>query len=297
MTRSLPGVSVLKRTLVILPLALAACTTSTQQGATGIKRQQLLLLPASQVDAMALESYQTELKTARSKSSLNTDKTNLERIRRIADRLIPQVAVFRTDAATWQWEVNLETRNELNAYCSPGGKIMFFTGIINQLKLTDDEIAAIMGHEMAHALREHGRERMSQAYAQQTGMSLLGALTGMSASTGQVVQVAAQLALTLPHSRGQESEADIMGLELLARAGYNPNAAVSLWQKMAKATGGGSGSFTSTHPSSSERIAGLQAAIPTVMPLYEQARRQPSPTRLIVPRTAATTMEQALAAR
>lgn len=297
MTRSLPGVSVLKRTLVILPLALAACTTSTQQGATGIKRQQLLLLPASQVDAMALESYQTELKTARSKSSLNTDKTNLERIRRIADRLIPQVAVFRTDAATWQWEVNLETRNELNAYCSPGGKIMFFTGIINQLKLTDDEIAAIMGHEMAHALREHGRERMSQAYAQQTGMSLLGALTGMSASTGQVVQVAAQLALTLPHSRGQESEADIMGLELLARAGYNPNAAVSLWQKMAKATGGGSGSFTSTHPSSSERIAGLQAAIPTVMPLYEQARRQPAPTRLIVPRTAATTMEQALAAR
>ena len=154
-------------------------------------------------------------------------------------------------------------------------------------KLDDDEIAAIMGHEMAHALREHGRERMSQAYAQQTGLSLLGAMTGMSASTGQMVQVAAQLALTLPHSRGQESEADIMGLELLARAGYNPNASVSLWQKMAQATGGGQGSFTSTHPSSNERIANLQAAIPKVMPLYEQARRQPAPTRQMVPRTAA----------
>ena len=297
MTRRLPAVSILKRTLIILPLALVACTTTTQQGATGIKRQQLLLLPASQVDAMALESYQGELKAARGKGSLNTDKANLERIRRIADRLIPQVAVFRTDAGSWQWEVNLETRNELNAYCSPGGKIMFFTGIITQLKLTDDEIAAIMGHEMAHALREHGRERMSQAYAQQTGMSLLGALTGMSASTGQMVQVAAQLALTLPHSRGQESEADIMGLELLARAGYNPNASVSLWQKMAQATGGGQGSFTSTHPSSNDRIASLQAAIPTVMPLYEQAKRQPAPTRLIVPRTAAAASVFEVAAR
>lgn len=283
--------SPVKARAFLVPLALVtllgACTTTTQQGATGIKRQQLLLLPASQVDAMALESYQAELTKARGKNTLNTDKANLERIRRIADKLIPQVAVFRADAATWKWEVNLETRPELNAYCSPGGKIMFFTGIINQLKLTDDEIAAIMGHEMAHALREHGRERMSQAYAQQTGLNLLGAMTGMSASTGQMVQVAAQLALTLPHSRGQESEADIMGLELLARAGYNPNAAVSLWQKMAQATGGGNGSFTSTHPSSSERIANLQAAIPQVMPLYEQARRQPAPSRPIVPRTAA----------
>lgn len=270
-----------------LMMTLSACTTTTQQGTTGIKRQQLLLLSSSQVDAIALESYQAELTKARGKNSLNTDKANLERIRRIADRLIPQVAVFRADASGWKWEVNLETRNELNAYCSPGGKIMFFTGIINQLKLTDDEVAAIMGHEMAHALREHGRERMSQAYAQQTGLSLLGAMTGMSASTGQMVQVAAQLALTLPHSRGQESEADIMGLELLARAGYNPNASVSLWQKMAQATGGGQGSFTSTHPSSNERIANLQAAIPKVMPLYEQARRQPAPTRMMVPRTAA----------
>lgn len=265
---------------------MAACTSTTQSGAIGVKRQQFMLLSSSEVDAAALESYRGSLQTARGKSALNTDKANLERIRRIADRLIPQTAVFRPDAPGWQWEVNLETRNELNAYCAPGGKIMFFTGIINQLSLTDDEIAAIMGHEMAHALREHGRERMSQAYAQNAGLSILTQAVGLGQGSAQLLQMAAQVGLTLPHSRGQESEADVMGLELLARAGYNPNAAVSLWQKMGKATGGNQGSFMSTHPSGSQRIQDLEAVMPRVMPLYEQARRNPPPSRPVVPRTA-----------
>lgn len=282
----------LKRYLRPLALAglttvLASCTSTTQQGATGIKRQQLMLLSAGQVDAAALESYRGSLQTARGKSALNTDRANLERIRRIADRLIPHTAAFRLDAPAWQWEVNLETRNELNAYCAPGGKIMFFTGIIKQLSLSDDEIAAIMGHEIAHALREHGRERMSQAYAQNAGLSILSSALGLGQGGGQLLQMAAQVGLTLPHSRGQESEADVMGLELLARAGYSPNAAVTLWQKMQKATGGSQGSFTSTHPSSAERIQNLQSMLPRVMPLYEQARRSPPAVRQIVPRTAA----------
>lgn len=266
-------------------LLLAACASTTQQGATGINRSQFLLLPASEVDAMALQSYRGELTKARSGNALNTDRVNLERIRRIADRLIPQTAVFRPDALQWQWEVNLQTLNQLNAYCASGGKIMFYTGIINQLSLSDDEIAAIMGHEMSHALREHGRERMSQAYAEQTGMSLIAAMTGMSAGSAQLMQAAAQLAITLPHSRGQESEADVMGLELLARAGYNPNAAITLWQKMSAAGAGNGPTFMSTHPSSAQRMADLQARIPQVMPLYEQARRNPPPVRQIVPRT------------
>lgn len=270
---------------LILALGLAACTTTTQQGATGISRQQLLLVSSSEVEAMAAQSYQEELTKATSKRALNTDKANLERIRQIADRLIPQVGTFRSDALAWRWEVNLETRDELNAYCAPGGKIMFFTGIINKLKLTDDEIAAIMGHEIAHALREHGRERVSQAYAQNAGLSLVGALTGMSQGTSTLLQQAAQIGLTLPNGRGQESEADIIGLELLARAGYNPNASVTLWQKMAAATGNSSGSFLSTHPGNAQRISDLQAAIPKVMPLYQQARRSPAPSRAIVPRT------------
>ncbi len=266
-------------------LVLTACSSSTQEGAIGIQRKQFLLLPTEQVNAMALQSYRGELSTAKQKGSLNTDRANLERIRKIADRLIPQTAIFRPDALAWSWEVNLETRNDLNAYCAPGGKIMFFTGIINNLKLSDDEIAAIMGHEMAHALREHGRERISQAYAEQAGMSLLAALTNMNSQQAAVLQTATTLGLTLPHGRGQESEADVIGLELLARAGYDPRASISLWQKMAAANKSAPPAFLSTHPSSSQRINELQAKMAKVMPLYEAAKRNPPPVRAIVPRS------------
>lgn len=269
----------------VIATGLTACVSTTQQGATGIHRSQFMLVSSSEADSAALQSYRGELTKARGANALNTDRANLERIRRIADRLIPQTAVFRQDALGWQWEVNLQTKDELNAYCASGGKIMFFTGIITRLKLTDDEIAAIMGHEMAHALREHGRERMSQSVAQNMGMSVIAAATGMSAGGTQLMQTAAQLAISLPHSRGQESEADIMGLELLARAGYNPNAAVVLWQKMGQAGAGSGPSFLSTHPSGPQRIQSLQAAIPKVMPLYEQARRNPPAARQIVPRS------------
>jgi len=265
-------------------VVLTACTSSTQEGATGIQRKQFLLLPAEQVNAMALQSYRGELSAAKQKGALNTDKANLERIRKIADRLIPHAAVFRPEALAWQWEVNLETRNDLNAYCAPGGKIMFFTGIINNLKLTDDEIAAIMGHEMAHALREHGRERISQAYAQQAGMSILAMVTNMDQKQATILQTVTHLGLTLPHGRGQESEADVMGLELLARAGFNPQASVTLWQKMAAASKGAPPAFLSTHPSSSQRINELEAKIPTVMPLYQAAKRNPPSVKAIVPR-------------
>lgn len=274
------------RNWIVVPtlLVLTACSSSTQEGAIGVQRKQFLLLPTAQVNAMALQSYRGELSAAKQKGALNTDKANLERIRKIADRLIPQAAVFRPDALSWQWEVNLESRNELNAYCAPGGKIMFFTGIINQLKLSDDEIAAIMGHEMAHALREHGRERVSQAYAQQAGMSLLAALTNINAQQAAVLQTATTLGLTLPHGRGQESEADVIGLEILARAGYDPRASVSLWQKMGAANKGSRPAFLSTHPSSNQRIEELQSKMATVMPLYETAKRNPPANKMIVPR-------------
>ncbi|MGB4343441.1 MAG: M48 family metallopeptidase [Moraxellaceae bacterium] len=272
--------------VLLLALALAACSSTTQEGATGVKRKQLLLLPSAQVDAMSLESYKGELGKAQQAGKLNTDKANLERIRVIADRLVPHVATFRQDALQWQWEVNLETRDELNAYCAPGGKIMFFTGIITKLRLTDDEIAAIMGHEIAHALREHGRERMSTAYAQQTGMSLLAVLGNVNAENMALLATAAQVGLTLPHSRGQEAEADIVGLELMARAGYNPAAAISLWEKMGQANGAGGPAFMSTHPSGTQRIDGINSLLPRVNPLYQAARSSLGklPPR-IIPRT------------
>lgn len=275
------------RTGLVLSLCLfiTACASTTGGGAIGVKRKQLLLVSTEQVESMALESYRGELGEASKAGRLNTDKATLERIRVIADRLIPQVGVFREDALKWQWEVNLETNPELNAYCAPGGKIMFFTGIIQKLNLSDDEIAAIMGHEMAHALREHGRERMSQAMAQNMGIQIGAQVLGMQ-DKAQMAALGAQLLFTLPNSRGQESEADVLGLELLARAGYNPQGAVSLWQKMAQAGNGGGPAFLSTHPSGSQRIAELQARIPTVMPLYQQARANlPKSVPRVVPRT------------
>ena len=148
----------------------------------------------------------------------------------------------------------------------------FFTVIIEKLKLTDDEIAAIMGHEMAHALREHGREAMSKAYGIELAKQGAGALLGLGADSMAMADAAVQYGLTLPNSRGNENEADLIGLELAARAGYNPNAAVTLWQKMAAANEGAPPEFMSTHPSSTSRIAALQAAIPKVMPFYQQAK-------------------------
>jgi Zn-dependent protease with chaperone function len=269
-----------------LGLALAACTSTTDQGATGISRKQFLLVSSSEVEAAALQAYKGELGKAAQAGKLNTDKANLERIRIIADRLIPHVATFRPDALQWQWEVNLETNDQLNAYCAPGGKIMFFTGIINKLNLSDDEIAAIMGHEMAHALREHGRERMSQAVAQNLGIALGSKALGIDEKKAQIANMGATVLFALPNSRGQEAEADIVGLELMARAGYNPQGAVSLWQKMGQAGGGGGIPWLSTHPSGPQRIEGIQSRIPQVMPLYNQARAGAGKTPpRVVPRT------------
>ncbi|MFZ3114913.1 MAG: M48 family metallopeptidase [Syntrophales bacterium] len=164
----------------------------------------------------------------------------------------------------------------------PGGKIMVFKGLISKLKATDDELAAVMGHEIAHALREHGRERMSEAYVQQIGMFGLAALVGATAkdeqkaaATMEIASLVTTIGLTLPHSREQEREADRMGLELAARAGYDPQAAVSLWRKMTAAGGATQPEFLSTHPSGESRISDLQGLIPTVLPLYEEAKRRP----------------------
>ncbi|QNM96551.1 M48 family metallopeptidase [Chitinimonas koreensis] len=256
---------------------LAACqqVQTTEGGAIGVERKQsmLVLLSPAQVDQMAAQGYNASLAEAKGKGKLNRDAQATARVRAVSQRLIPQVAVFRKDALGWKWEVNVEDSPELNAYCAPGGKIMFYTGIIDKLKLSDDEIAAIMGHEMAHALREHGRERMSKVYAQQMGAQLVSAFT-----RGRYDQYLSlgldgfNLALNLPNSRDNESEADAMGIELAARGGYDPRAAISLWQKMSAASQGQPPQFLSTHPSNQTRITDLQANMPKVLPLYDAAR-------------------------
>ncbi len=270
-----------KITLIVAALLatqLSSCATTTSDSVSGVKRTQLMLLPSTYVSNMSSQAYTQTLTEAQKKQTLNADKEQLDRVRKISNRLISQVGVFRKDATQWQWEVNVEKNDQLNAYCMPGGKIMVYSGLIEKLKATDDELAAVIGHEIAHALREHGRERMSQAYVQQFGLQALAAIVtkGSSAAIGnasaQAAGLGSQLFFALPNSREQERESDKIGLELAARAGYNPDAAVSLWQKMEAQGGSKPPEFLSTHPASENRISELRALTPKVRPLYEAAK-------------------------
>jgi len=221
-----------------------------------------------------MQEYAKLLADARAKGALAPqDSPQLQRLRSMATRLVPHTEQWNDRARQWRWEVNLIGSKQINAFCMPGGKIAFYTGILDQLKLDDDEAAMIMGHEMAHALREHARARIAKSQGTSTLLSLGAQLLGL----GQLGEVAASIGtqlLTLRYSRDDETDADLVGLELAARAGYNPQASVSLWEKMAQAGGGASGpSFLSTHPSGPQRIQQLQTNVPKVQGLYQSARR------------------------
>ena len=251
-------------------MALTGCSSTTNSGVIGSDRQQLLLVSNDQVMQMSAQSYNQLLQKARQQRVLDTDAAQLARLNRISRNLINQAELYRGDAKNWPWEVHIIKSNELNAFVLPGGKIMFYSGIIDRLNLTDAEIAAIMGHEMAHAIREHTRERISSQYATQTGIGIAASIFGLSQGQAELANLAGDLGIARPHSRTQESEADQIGLVLMAKAGYDPNAAITLWQKMQRASQGEPPQFLSTHPSSSNRIATLQALMPKVMPYYKK---------------------------
>ncbi len=257
-------------------VALASCETvqTTQPGAVGVERQQSMLLSSSQVDKSATQAYRQEMKKAAGKNALNRDAAQVARVKAVAQRLIPATAAFRPDAPRWAWEVNVVTSGDVNAWCMPGGKIAVYTGLIDKLKITDDELAAVMGHEIAHALREHGRERASQAMAQSIALSIGGALLGLGDSSVQLAQIITDVTFNLPNSREHEIEADRVGVELAARGGYDPHAAVTLWQKMGQVGGAAPPQFLSTHPSPQNRQKDLTDYAARVMPLYEAARKR-----------------------
>lgn len=261
---------------VAITLGGCQAVDTTQAGAVGVQRKQYMFsaLTTEQINQSYAQMYRETLHKANRSGKLDTQSAQARRLQLIGQRLIAQAPYFRADARNWQWEINLIDAPDINANCGPGGKIIFYSGLINKLQLTDDEIAAVMGHEIAHALREHSREQMSRAYGMELAKVGVGALLGVGQETMGMVNMAVNYGMMLPNSRSAETEADLLGIELAARAGYNPEAAISLWQKMARAGGGAPPQFMSTHPSSSTRIQNLQQAIPKVMPIYQQNRRQ-----------------------
>ena len=265
----------MKPNYLIVLAASAAFTTgcqtvdTTQAGVVGVDRQQRMMVSSEQMNAGAAKAYADLLAQAKAKGALDTDPAQVQRLAAIVKRLIPTTAAFRQDALAWKWEAHVITTKDVNAFCMPGGKMAIFSGLIQSLNATDDEIAAVMGHEIAHALREHSREQASHQMAQQMGISLIGALAGLGEGAMNLSQLALDVTFNLPHSRTDETEADRIGVELAARAGYDPRAAITLWEKMAKLGGGQPPKFLSTHPSNESRIADLKEYSAKVLPLYQ----------------------------
>lgn len=249
-----------------------AAVQTTSSGEVGVDRKQYMssLVSESALTQEAAQQYTSLLSQAKSQGALDTNTAQTQRVKAIAQRLIKQVGVFRPDASQWNWEVHVLNSDDVNAWCMPGGKIAVYTGLINQIKPSDAELAAVIGHEMAHALREHSREQVSQQMAANMGLSVLSAITGVGGAA-DMGSALTKVMFTLPNSRTHEVEADRIGVELAARAGYDPHAAVTLWQKMGALGGSSQPEFMSTHPSAASRTSDLTKIAAQMMPLYQKA--------------------------
>ena len=274
------AVNAVRACALALAVVCASFTVAAQQreGVNVGKRSAFTnLVPAQEVEKMAGQQYKQVLEQADSKNALAPPSSEeLKRLRTIAQRLIPFATPWNERASQWQWEVNLIGSKQINAYCMPGGKIAFYTGIVRALQLTDDEAAMVMGHEMAHALREHARERMGKSTvttgAARLGGALLSGWLGIDPNLTDIVAQQGANLLNLKFGREDESEADLVGMEIAARAGYDPRAGITLWEKMGANNKGAPPQWLSTHPASSTRIADMQAALPSVLPLFERAK-------------------------
>jgi predicted Zn-dependent protease len=258
---------------------LGGCQTveTTKQGTVGVDRQQRMMVSEQEVNASAQKQYAQMMAEAQKKNALDRDAAQVARVKAITSRLVPQTTVFRPDAAKWAWEVHVLSVGDVNAWCMPGGKMAVYSGLIEKLQATDDELAAVMGHEISHALREHSREAISRQMATQAAVGIAGALFGIGDLGQGLGNMVADVTINLPNSRTNEVEADRIGVELAARAGYNPQAAITLWEKMAKLSSGGAPpKWLSTHPSHEDRINDLKVYAQKVMPLYTAAKAGPS---------------------
>jgi predicted Zn-dependent protease len=259
-----------------LSVLLGGCQSvqTTQAGTVGVERKQHMLVSSEQINESAAKAYQQVLQEAAAKGQLNKDPEQVARIRTIANRLIPHTAVFRPDAPGWKWEVNVISSDQVNAWCMPGGKMAVYSGMLTKLNLTDDEAAAVLGHEMAHALREHSREQVSQKMEQGLAVGVIGAALGLGGLAQDLTRMVLDVTFNLPNSRTAETEADRIGVELAARSGYDPRAAVALWQKMGKLASNEPPKWLSTHPENSARLKDLEIYAERVQPLYLASKKK-----------------------
>jgi len=238
--------------LTLLSAAIAGCATTP----TG--RNQLMIVSPQSAIVESQKAYASTVGELDQNNQLITDPAWVNRISTITGRLVTEAIKLDPSTSDWKWSVAIiDDPNTLNAWCMAGGRMAIYSGIVTQLNLTDDEIAQIMGHEISHALANHTAERMSRAVLMNAGLSATAAVTDNNGYVLSGTAMAAKVALELPNSRTAESEADEIGIELATRAGYNPEAAVTLWKKMAEAGGGGGPEFLSTHPSPGNRASTL----------------------------------------
>lgn len=249
---------------------LAGCASSTAPGAVGIGRPQLLTVAPAEVSAQAASGYRKLSAAAGRAGRLNSDAALTSRVQGIAQRLIAEVGVFRPDARTWAWEVNVFDSPQINAFCAAGGKIGVFTGLVERLNLSDAELAAVLGHEIAHALREHGREQLSQRSLSDSIVELI-VHSGLpyAAPAGMLASLGSTQLVRMPFSQQMELEADLMGIELMSRAGYDPRLAPDVWRKLqAEEQTSGGAEFLQTHPTHERRIEEIERALPRVMAVH-----------------------------
>ncbi|MCU0976171.1 MAG: M48 family metallopeptidase [Steroidobacteraceae bacterium] len=257
--------------ITLAALALGACATSP----TG--RSQLMLVSEDQAISASRQAYVQSMGKLKDEGKLVTEPRLLARVERITERLVAQAVIMRPATANWQWSVEVIDEPEtVNAWCMAGGRMALYTGLIRKLDPTDDELAQVMGHEIAHALANHTAERMSIAMASQIGVIAVGVASDQPGRNMALAATAAQLAILLPNSRTAETEADRIGIELAARAGYDPNAAATLWQKMGAVGGKNPPQFLSTHPAPGNRQQSLAQLAPQMEPYYRAARSPPT---------------------
>ncbi|HUC45667.1 MAG TPA: M48 family metallopeptidase [Hyphomicrobiaceae bacterium] len=263
--------------LIVAAAPAAAQLAKSDDGGVKVKPPSLMrrLVPAEKLEKVAAEQYGQLRAQAMSRNALvAADDPVATRVGRIAQDLMAFTPKWNARAKDWRWDITIIKTPTINALCMPGGKIAVFTGIIDTLKLTDDELAVVLGHEMAHALREHARARTAKVTLTNVGTLAIGLVIG-----GNVAELARQGGglLALKFNRDDERDADLVGLELAARAGYNPQAGLTLWEKMSQAAKNTPPTWLSTHPSGEDRKRRTQEALQQVMPLYEKAKANKPP--------------------